>query len=545
MSAAVEEPLPRPRLRLSIPLRTARLLAAAGLAALLVVDAILLVNAVRVVSAGRAAIADPFELDFAEGLVLAPTRALSAGRSIYPPAGDSPALISNYTPVYYAAAAALGTAVGDHLAAGRALSLASTVLAALVLTLLAWRAIEPASGRRGRGLAAVGAGLGFLQISYTATFAALMRVDLLAVLLAFSGVLVFGATAARGRRVYWCLAPFLLAAYTKQTTVAAAAACILTASRRSLRRGIALAGALAGAAALAGGALQLGTHGGFAFHVITANLHPYNWDQTASFLQDVAIRYPVLVALALATVPQLLASLPREGAADESAPAAARAWTRAALGAYLPLAALTSLTVGKLGAEVNYLIEPLGVICVCAAVAVGDALRWSDSADAADAMHAGGRTLASIAVPALLLWQVVGLAPPKTVELIETPPADEQARLAALVDLVRWVDGPVLSEDLTLLSLAGKPILFQPCDIAQLIYRHVRDEAPWVEALERGDFRLVVLRFDVRHPPPPAFARFTPAMIEAIRTHYVPSPSAASGYWVYVPGASPRPEVAS
>lgn len=488
---------------------------AIGCGLFLLVDAIVVANAARVVYAGAAAIAYPFELDFGEGLVLAATRALATGRPVYQAAEQLPATISNYPPVYYAAVAAAGAAFSDHVAVGRALSLLSAILIAVALGVLAWRALDPTSGSLRRTVTAVCAGAMFLQISYTATWAALMRVDLLAILLAVAGVIAFGATAGRGRHVYWCLVPFLLAAYTKQTTVAAAAACMLTLARSNVRRGALLAGAFAAATLLIGAAMQIATHGGFAFNVITANMNPYSWDQTASYLQDIAIRYPVLIALATVIAPRLIRSPD---------------WTRAALGAYLPIAALTSLTVGKLGAEVNYLIELMAVVAICAAVAVGEALASSERAAAS---YRGSRALA-VALPVLLLWQVAWLASPRTVETIETPAPSEQAQLGSMVEMVRSVNGPVLSEDLVLLERADKPIPFQPSDITQLIYRGARDEAPLIETLARGGFTLVVLRFDVLHPPPMAFYRFPPAALATIRDRYRPL-SRFPGYWLYAP----------
>src|SRR5262245_19357870 len=232
---------------------------AIGCGLFLLVDAIVVANAARVVDAGAAAIAYPFELDFGEGLVLAATRALAAGRPVYQAAEQLPATISNYPPVYYAAVAVAGAAFGDHVAVGRTLSLISAILIAVALGVLAWRALDPASGSLRRAVAALCAGAMFLQISYTATWAALMRVDLLAILFAVAGVIVFGATAGRGRHVYWCLVPFLLAAYTKQTTLAAPAACVLILTRRDPRRGALLAGAFAGALLLIGAAMQVAT----------------------------------------------------------------------------------------------------------------------------------------------------------------------------------------------------------------------------------------------------------------------------------------------
>jgi hypothetical protein len=323
---------------------------------------------------------------------------------------------------------------------------------------------------------------------------------------------------------------------------------VLTVARGNLRRGLGLGTAYVAAVAVVAGMLQLGTRGGFAFHVISGNLHPFSWDQAAAFLQDIAIRYPVLVALAVASIPGLLASLRRAVmAAPVPAPGAApgeslrntpnsRAsgdYTRAALGAYLPLVALASISAGKLGAEVNYLIELMGVVCVCAAVFGAEALRPL-TAGSFDGPRPSGSAIAAIAVPILLLWQVDRLAPGSTIESIELPTPIQQAQVANLVEVLRRSDGPILSEDLTLLSRADKPVLFQPFDIAQLMYRHERDERPMIEALAHGAFPLVVLRFDARTPPPIAFNRFTRGMITTIRARYV-AQARYAGYWLYAP----------
>jgi hypothetical protein len=327
--------------------------------------------------------------------------------------------------------------------------------------------------------------------------------------------------------VYWCLVPFLLAAYTRQTTMAAPAACVLTMALASPRRGVQLGATFAAAVAVVGVVLQIETHGGFAFHVVVGNLQPFRWDQAASFLQDIAIHYPVWTAFAVAIAPTLAASL--QGGIENSAGRySACDWTRTALGIYLAFAVLISLTVGKLGADVNYLIELMGVICVCAAVAIGEALaatrRQQSDTDA----------ITGFAVSALVLWQVIGLAPRDTLERIEVPPPAQQTRLAALLDEVRRADGPVLSEDLILLSRADQPIRFDPFNATQLIYAHALDQTPLIDALQRAEFPLVVLRFDVRVPPQLAFDRFPPAAIEVLRTRYQ-IVSQIPGYWLYKP----------
>lgn len=499
--------------------------AMAALALLGIVDLVLLANGWRVIEAARAAIAYPFELDFAEGLVLTSTTALRAGEGLYPPPSGAPTRISNYPPLYYVATALLSREV-DALAAGRLLSLLATLVAAAALGVLAWLAAPPTIPGAARLAVVALAAAAFVQVSYTASWAALMRVDALAVALAFLGVAVFGVTARRGAAVYASAPLFVLACFTKQTTVAAAAACIVTLARRDRRRALGLAGAIAIMIGVSAAALQIGSGGGFWYHVVSGNLHAFNWRQLAAYVQDAATRYPVLIALAFAALPRLLGALPTSaGAAD------ARAWTRAAIGAYLPLAALVAATVGKRGAEANYLIEVMGVVCVAAAVAIGDAFEPRGPTGLEASRAARG---AVVAVAALLLWQVAWVAPPRSVEVVEVPAPATWAARQSIVDRVRGADGAVLSEDLVLLARAGKPVRYQPFDVAQIMYRDRALERPMVADIAARRFALIALHFDARNPPPIALDRFTPAMLEAVRCAYT-AERVDHDYWLYTP----------
>jgi hypothetical protein len=172
----------------------------------------------------------------------------------------------------------------------------------------------------------------------------------------------------------------------------------------------------------------------------------------------------------------LVGATGRRGAGAESA------WERPLLGVYLLASFVVSLTVGKLGAEVNYLIEFMGVVCAAVAVAVADGFAVSPQASGV------GAAAAAMVLPALLLWQVAGLSHRPGIEWVEIPDAEEHQAMSQLLELVRETPGPVLSEDMTLLVLAGKPVQFQPFDMTQLAYMNLWDQRDFVRRLAAQKF---------------------------------------------------------
>lgn len=503
--------------------RSARAIGTVAALLLGAVVALLLRDVLHFIASGIAAIGYPFELDYGEGPILNQIVQLAAGHSIYQPLRPGAYAFGNYPPVFYGLVAAIDLLVGNPLAMGRALSVAAALLTAVVIGLLVWRAARPEVGPVPRALSAVVGGLAFLRLSYVAAWAPLLRVDMVACLLAFAGVWMFTRAAAHGASLGWCVVPFLLAFFTKQSAVAAVGACLVVGLVRAPRRTLRFGALLVAAGTAVFATLMAVTHGEFYFHVVTVNHNFYSWKQTAAFLSDALVRYPIALAIALVFAISLVAETRRRRSTTGG-------WERPVFGVYLLTSFLVSLTVGKLGAEVNYLIELMGVVCAAVAVAVADGFAPSPQASG------GGAAASSIVLPALLLWQVAGLSHRPAIEWVEIPDTQERQEMSQLLEMVRRTPGPVLSEDMTLLVLAGKPVEFQPFDMTQLAYMGLWDQRDFVHRIADEAFGLIILRFDVAAPSTLAYTRFSPEMLAAIRTHYG-SLGMRARYFVY--GALP------
>ncbi|MFI5393968.1 MAG: ArnT family glycosyltransferase [Candidatus Binatia bacterium] len=473
-----------------------------------------------------AAIRYPFELDFGEGVVLGQIKMLMAGQAYRPLGASPPYVINNYPPVFHLVTAVASHLTGNMLATGRGVSVTSTLLASMIVAVLVWCAAKTESARLPRALAAVFAGLSFLSISYTATWGSLMRVDMLAHFFSLAGLLVFATGAARGRRVYWCALPFLLAVYTKQTAIAAPVACILAALFMDVALSLKLAALLLGMGLVSFAGLTWLTSGQFYFHVVTANHNAYDWHRMVFFLGDLEQRYSIEMAIAAVAAASLLSGVRK---ANRSLSASATSWIRPVLGVYLVTAFLVSLTIGKVASEVNYLIEFMGVVCICVGIALAEGFAGGRLPAAS---HSLASSLSAVFLPCLLLIPMSGLLRRPAIEWVEIPSVQEQHETAQLLEIIRNADGPVLSQNLTLLFLAGKPVEFQPCDMAHVAYQGEWDQSGFVARIEGRQYQLVILHFDVaRHPD---WEGFTPSMVAAIRGHYVPAQSLA-GYWIYKP----------
>lgn len=454
-------------------------------------------SAARLLSDGIAAVGYPFELDVGEGVVLTQTMQLLSGHPLYQPIEHAPFLVTVYPPVFHLLTAAVSTLIGNGLAAGRVLSLSSTILTAAIAGTVVWRASDLPAPPLTRGLSALLAALSFLSVSYTAVWAPLMRIDMCAHLLAWCGVLIFVRLAPH-TRACWSAIPFLLAVYTRQSSVAAPAACLLVALVLRPVLAVKLATWLAAGGLSTFALLTLWTHGQFYFHVVKGVQTAFDWHRLLWYLSDLRLRYPTEIAVALVSTRSLFRRSSPERASRAVPPSLAAPrpptvdWARPVLGTYLFTAFLIALTVGKVGSEVNYLVEFMAVVCVCAAVALGDAL-----AEAGAVSPRAGASAPAVLLAALLLAPALGMHHGPATERIEIPNATQQSEMRHLVELLRHTDGPVLSQTATSLIIAGKPVEYQSCDaLAQLARLGWWDPTEFIARIEHQYYRLIILGAD-------------------------------------------------
>jgi hypothetical protein len=434
---------------------------------------------------GVRVIAFPYPMDYGEGPLLAQTRALGLRENIYrADLASPPYTISNYPPLYPLLLSPVARLVGPAFWYGRLLSWLSIAAAATLIGLI----VHALTCDR---LAAVVGGLALLAFPPASYWAGLYRVDALALALSLGGLYV----CVRRSDARWTvpLAALLLTAavFTRQSyglaAPFAATAWLLAIGRG--RRALALIGLVAafGAALFAG--LEGLTHGGFSYNIVTANLNAYRAGSLARYLADVWALMPI--ALTAAGLFLLVAG-------------ALRVPSWRLVGPYLIGAALSGLTIGKVGSNVNYLLE-LGA---AVALALGALLAWL-----------GPRRAVTAVVAALLALDVALMV------LASPYRAVTHGRLAQLADarrleqVIRETGGVVLAdEDMGLLARAGRPIYFQPFEMTQLARAGRWDQRPLLGDIERQAFAAIL----IYAIPDVALHRdrWTDEMLQAIERRY-------------------------
>lgn len=437
---------------------------------------------------GLRVIAFPYPMDYGEGPLLAQTRALAHGEGIYRADLSSPPYtIANYPPIYPLVLSAVARGAGAAFWYGRLLSWLSIAAAAVLIGAI----VHALTGDRA---AAAAGGLFLLAFPAASYWASLYRVDALALALSLGGLYA----CVRRPDARWAIpitAGLLTAAiFTRQSYGLAAplAAALWLLGTGRARRAAALIGLVAGLGAVGFLGLEWLTRGGFALNIITANLNEYQPGSLARYLGAVWTLAPL--ALTGAGLFLLLGIRPRPAA-----------WSLA--GPYLVGALLAGLTVGKVGANVNYLLE-LGA---AVALSLGALVAWL-----------GPWRWARAGVALLLALDValmIAASPYRAVTHARLARAPDAQRLEALV---REAGGPVLAdEEMGLLPRVGRSIYFQPFEMTQLARSGRWDQRPLLADIERRAFA-VILIFVIPEVPLHR-ERWTDEMLVAIERGYTVS----------------------
>lgn len=454
----------------------------------------------------RDALAYPFGLDYGEGIVWQQAL-LILGPRMYGPIDHLPFIVFQYPPVYHMAARAVMALGVDPLAAGRAVSIAAT---AVILGSIAWLVIHGLAGRVGRSAQLVGAAAGaLLPLSFKPLeeWFVLMRVDMLAIALAFLGV---AFTVRATRRPPWlmlAMPAFVLSVYTKQTEVAAPAAALAVLLVMETRAAIlaGLGGAVLGLGALAW--LEWQTGGGFLRHIISYNINTWSLHLLVKQLRDQRV-YALLLALAVIGLAMLW---PRRAAASRWPGAGTSGdWPTVApivsLWLLISLAMLT--TLGKSGSYVNYFIEAMCICAVPAGMLVG--LGWQG------VVAAAGRGAISLRLGlicvVLALATVIAKRPPMC---LVSPVLRDGGHTAIRENLVREIaaqDRPVLSDDMVLLMRGGRGVPIEPAIFRELALTGTWDQRRFLDLIDAHAFAFVVRYY--------LFPLYTPEVVAAIHRAY-------------------------
>lgn len=464
----------------------------------------------------------PYTLDYGEGLVLNQAVRLAHGETLYNDYNRYPFVVSNYPPMFILLGGLGVKLFGISFAFGRSLSFAFMLGVGIMMAMLLRR-----SGLR---LApALGAPALLLSTTFVTMWSGFMRVDSLALLWGMAGLYFV----LRGGR--WLIVAMLMmvaASYTKQSMIAglAAAAVYLWWTGRR-RDAVLFVASWAGLGAAIFAVLQVTSHGWFYRHMITANANPWDLLRALTLISVVVKDWPATVALALGTAAFLVIS-PRR-ARMQPVPPLTAAGEQLFL-AYLAFAAISSLTAGKAGATVNYMIEPLAAALLLGAFGY-------------QRLISEPRTRASrvlwVAVAAAFVGQAVMMWTPASQWDLGREEAAEGGRAAAA--LFARTHGDIIGEPVGDVVLSGRPLLLDPASFSQMSLAGVWDPTPLLRDIRRQRFALVFTGFDPNTGPDRfgsfGQGRWSGPIMQAILTRY--RVTKAAGYTFFltpIPGRGNR-----
>lgn len=511
-----------------------------GYAALAIVFAlaVLALDAGRLFAAGEAAIRFRWELDYGEGIVWEQMRLMLSGRG-YGAIDGLPAIVFHYPPLFHMTTAALAGATGlDSLAAGRMVSLVSTLLTGVFAGLIAAKAVRAEASAATAALCGAVGGLAVFSLWPIVHWAPLMRVDMLATALSFAGVYAAMLALKRPPLILLASACFVAAVYTKQTSIVAPGAVFLTFLLVRPKLAWACAGGCLALGLAALGALAWTTEGGFIRHVFLYNVNRFEaW--RLLLIKDVVLGHVFYFAvLAIGLAARLKARLPFyrgcgvAGLRERLASAPADALLLLVL-VYALLAGLMTLSVAKSGSNVNYFVEWMAVLAILLGILVRDAA----AAAVGGASAAGPKRLFAqpALLPLLIGLQALTLASPPARS--ETRAPSRVAQLEQLSAMVREADRPVISDDMVLLRRSNVPVQWEPAIFAELASTGVWDESGFVERIRAGQFAFFVTAgtrgqrlFD---------SRYNPAVADAIAAAY-PVRRKLAGFTVHLPAGAEK-----
>jgi hypothetical protein len=459
------------------------------------------VNALRLFADHAATVLPfPYQLNYGEGPLLDQTLRLAAGESIYPADLDAPPFtIANYPPLFLLVQLPFVEAYGAAFWYGRALSLVSSLLAALLIGQTTWNVTRDWIG------ALVG-GVTWLTIPYVLHWSPLNRIDNLALMLSWAGLCIITWGGAQNTRLtplrlLFTALCFTGAAFTRQTYLLAAPLAafvwLLWGQGRPLRAlGLALVTALL--VLLGFNTLLVLTDGGAWTHLVTANANAFLLANIDLYADEIARHMPLfLVGGALL----LVGGVWRGGRSS--------AWWLAA--PYSLGALAVALTIGKIGSDVNYLYELSAAFCLISGVLIGAARRLP---------------LLRAALLVGLMLQVAmmqHLSEERYYDtLVRRTSRDRLEDIERLRERIEDHERVLVDEFSGLLPQTGRTLLFQPFERTQMAQDGNWDESQFLLLLATHEYDLILMYQPPTAPDLPR-ERWTRAMRNTINEYYRPT----------------------
>ena len=439
-------------------------------------------------------VAYPYVLDYGEGPLLDQAVRIHEGETLYSTdITQPPYTITNYPPVYVGLLSLFNSRESASLLPGRILSTLATLGTAFFIFQIIYHTKKD-------WFAGVVAAVLFLSFPYVFRWGGLMRVDNLALLFAVAAIFVLVRWHDRPW-VLWATAVLLtLAAYTRQSYLLAAPfACGVYLLFKDWKKAFQLAIITVLLVGALFGLFMLTTDGGFWQHIGVANVNTFKWETVNNYITELTDEFLItsLIAGVFLFVGWKLM--------DE--------WKFAA--PFLLGAVASAITVGKIGSNVNYLLELVAAM----SIALGLLYAWIRTEEKQVFKWLNIPIVHTLVLMVFALL-VIGQMRSMLQRDLNWEVGDvKERRLAKEViesmdKLVQDTEGPILiTEHMSMLPRNGKSIYLQPFEMTQLANDGFWDQTPLLEEIEQKNFDLIVFhKYDGE--------RWTDEMRETIMANY-------------------------
>jgi len=438
-----------------------------------------------------------FPLDDGEGFVLNQAKMLSEGLNPYQSIDISPFIVTNYPPVFIGILAVLVKFFGIKLTLGRIVSAIAGLLI-LMICFLAGRRKDA----KGPLLPSLIAPALLASTPVIFFWMPLGRIDVFANFLSLAAVYIAWRYPTKAG-MYWSLPILWLALYTRQSAVEGfivIAIMLYMQRRKDLARFVIiyLAGAL-----LILLAFYLAYGPEFIKHITT-------YTKTRWYFSRLTASYRIIFAEMLLPMAIAIFATWRLWKVKDAA-----AWI-----AYFIIGFALTVLVGKVGSAQNYFLP----MFIPQAILIG---IWFTTEYNLTETSPGLKN--ALIAGMVLLVAYMGFAIGDRY-LSFNPTDASRSNGELLIQIVNNFDGPVLIEDEGLTLMSGREVIYTPFIMNELNKEGLWDQAPFLETLERVDYELVILRFNVfdnNHEDTAELGdfagwdRFSPEMEAAVRENYI------------------------
>ncbi len=421
----------------------------------------------------------PYQISYPEGFILNQAYLINQGKSIYKGIDDYPFIITNYPVIYPYLCALIIKMTGISFVSGRFI----TFLASILVVYVIYEILKKDTSKN----IAIMSALFFIASSYIYKNSPFMRVDMLGLFFSLLGLYFFICSGER-RNIFYSIPFFVLALYTKQTFIAAplSVAFVLFSKPKKAVVFIILMVVFYVSIFLI---LNFLTGGEFYRHNFLYNLNIFSLRQAIKHYVWALQNHAVVVVFSVIYL--ILAFMDKKSNIFVN---------------YFLLSSIIAVSVGKIGANMNYFFEMIASSCILTGLCLQ---RLRDEIESE-------KIYIYLTGTAIMVQLILWLHMPFLNE--PTPTNKDWQSFRELSRVVAQTDGAIISEDAGLLVLNDKRVIFQPFELTQLANQRIWNQTGFVKDIENKHFALIILSFDVN-----CFVdeeRLTPSMSEAIRDNY-------------------------